>query len=70
MVLADAFVVGLENKPYLVYLRDKKRPFCFAGIWYKSIDGNTGDEVTSFGIITVVVNLEKPDALTTKNRNC
>jgi len=34
LVLADAFIVGVdENKPYLVYLRDKKRPFAFAGIW-------------------------------------
>ncbi len=34
LVLADAFVVGIdESKPHLVYLRDKKRPFAFAGIW-------------------------------------
>ena len=36
LVLADAFVVGIENgNPYLVYLRGKQRPFSFAGIWNK-----------------------------------
>ena len=34
----------------------QKRPFCFAGIWNTSIDENTGDEVTSFGIFTVIAN--------------
>ncbi len=36
LVLADAFVVGIETyNTYLVYLRGKQRPFSFAGIWNK-----------------------------------
>ncbi|KAF0236680.1 MAG: hypothetical protein FD181_2584 [Prolixibacteraceae bacterium] len=55
LVIADAFVIGIgENKPHLVYLRDKKRPFAFAGIWdrIKTTDG----EVYSFAIITTTAN--------------
>jgi putative SOS response-associated peptidase YedK len=55
LVLGDAFVVGIdENKPHLVYLRDKKRPFAFAGIWdrLKTTDG----EFYSFAIITTTAN--------------
>lgn len=48
LVLADAFIVG-EN-PHLVYLRHKKRPFAFAGIW-SEVDG-----VESFAIITTPSN--------------
>ena len=47
LVLADAFVVGIEKcQPHLVYLREKKRPFAFAGIWSHE----------SFAIITVPAN--------------
>ena len=57
LVLADAFVVGIEeNKPHLVYLRDKKRPFAFAGIWDRLKDKTTGEEVYSFAIITTTAN--------------
>lgn len=49
LVLADAFVVKVEN-PHLVYMRDKKRPFAFAGIWSE----NGGIE--SFAIITTPSN--------------
>jgi putative SOS response-associated peptidase YedK len=57
LVLADAFVVGIdENKPHLVYLRDKKRPFAFAGIWDRIKDKTTGEEVYSFAIITTTAN--------------
>jgi len=55
LVLADAFVIGIgDKKPHLVYLRDKKRPFAFAGIWdrIKTTDG----EVYSFAIITTTAN--------------
>jgi hypothetical protein len=55
LVLADAFVIGIgDKKPHLVYLRDKKRPFAFAGIWdrMKTTDG----EVYSFAIITTTAN--------------
>ena len=57
LVLADAFIVGVdENKPYLVYLRDKKRLFAFAGIWDRIKDKTTGEKVNSFAIITTTVN--------------
>jgi putative SOS response-associated peptidase YedK len=57
LVLADAFIIGIvENKPFLVYLRDKKRPFAFAGIWDRIKDKTTGEEVYSFAIITTTAN--------------
>lgn len=57
LVLADAFVVGIGyNKPNLIYLRDKKRPFAFAGIWDRVKDKITGDYVYSFAIITTTAN--------------
>lgn len=57
LVLADAFVVGLDKmQPYLVYLRDKQRPFAFAGIWEKYFDDETGEETCAFAIITVPSN--------------
>lgn len=57
LVLADAFIVGIgDNKPHLVYLRDKKRPFAFAGIWVCVLDKKTGEDVYSFAIITTTAN--------------
>ena len=55
LVLADAFVAGINTTPYLVYLRNKQRPFAFAGIWNKH-KNETGEEVYSFAIITVTAN--------------
>ena len=47
--MADAFVVGSElQKPHLVYMRGKQRPFAFAGIYTL--------EPESFAIITTVAN--------------
>ena len=46
LVVADAFYEGPEkeklSKPYLVYLKEHKRPFAFAGIWdvWKDNEGN------------------------------
>lgn len=54
VVLADAFIVGKE-KPYLVYMKDKKRPFGLAGVWNAATDEN-GNEINSFAIITTVAN--------------
>lgn len=55
LVLADAFIVGIgDNKPHLVYLRDKKRPFAFAGIWDRV--KTTAGDVYSFAIITTTSN--------------
>ncbi len=60
LVIADAFVEGPVkerlNKPYLVYLQNKERPFCFAGIWdvWKNIE--TGESLPTYSIITTVAN--------------
>jgi len=57
LVLADAFIIGIdENKPHLVYLRDKKRPFAFAGIWDRAKDKSSGEVTHSFAIITTTAN--------------
>ncbi|GGH73900.1 SOS response-associated peptidase [Phaeocystidibacter marisrubri] len=59
LVLADAFVEGPEveklNKPYLVYLRER-RPFAFAGVWDEWVNTETGEILRSFAILTTVAN--------------
>lgn len=56
LALADAFITGKPDSPYLVYLRNKKRPFCFAGLWNHTKVKETGYDIYSFAIITSVVN--------------
>ena len=60
LVLADAFIEGTTSEglsnPYLVYLRNKQRPFAFAGIYDVWKNPKTGEELTSFSIITTVAN--------------
>lgn len=57
LVLADGFVVGLDNNtPQLIYLRNRQRPFAFAGIWNKTMNEDTGEPEYSFGIITTTAN--------------
>lgn len=60
LVLADAFIEGPEkeklSKPYVVYLRNKVRPFAMAGIWDAWTNEATGEIVHSFAIITTVAN--------------
>lgn len=60
IIIADAFIEGPKkerlNKPYLVYLKDGKRPFALAGIWDAWIQKETGEEIRSFSIITTVAN--------------
>jgi putative SOS response-associated peptidase YedK len=56
LILADAFITGKPESPYLVYLLNKKRPFCFAGLWNHTIAEETGADVFSFAIITTVSN--------------
>jgi putative SOS response-associated peptidase YedK len=52
LVLADAYVVEVEKQnPHLIYLRNKKRPFAFAGIWSEDKEG-----IESFAIITTPSN--------------
>ena len=43
LVLADAFVLGINKTPCLVHLRNKQRPFAFAGIWNKVKDEHGND---------------------------
>lgn len=56
LVLADAFIEGITKeklkKPYLVYLKDKNRPFAMAGVYDEWVDENSGEILTSFAIIT------------------
>ncbi len=60
LVIADAFYEGTTkerlNKPYLVYLKEKQRPFAFAGIWDRWINPEDASEIYSFSIITTVAN--------------
>ena len=57
LVIADAYYEWSgQNKPYLVFLRDKNRPFAFAGIYDRWIDPESKEIVTSFAIITTVAN--------------
>ncbi|RIJ45508.1 SOS response-associated peptidase [Maribellus luteus] len=56
MILADAFIVGIESNPHLVYLRDKQRPFAFAGLYSMQNDDTAGESVYACAIITVPAN--------------
>jgi putative SOS response-associated peptidase YedK len=60
LVPADAFIEGSVrnglDEPYLVYLRNKVRPFSFAGIWDRWTNSEIGEEIFSFSIITTVAN--------------
>lgn len=56
LVVADAFIEGPQKeklrRPYLIYRRDKDRPFAFAGIWDQWADPADGTISNSFAIIT------------------
>src|SRR6056297_1428209 len=60
LVPADAFIEGTtENglkKPFLVYLKNKIRPFSFAGIWDQWQDTDSQTTIFSFSIITTTAN--------------
>jgi putative SOS response-associated peptidase YedK len=60
LVIADAFIEGPEveklSKPYVVYLRNKQRPFAMAGIYDHWQHPQSGEAVHSFAIITTVAN--------------
>ena len=60
LIIADAFIEGTIkerlNKPYLVYLRNKQRPFAFAGIYDDWANPATGEIILTFAIITTVAN--------------
>ncbi len=60
LVIADAFIEGplkeKLSKPYLIYMRDKNRPFALAGLWDNWVKKETGEVSSSFSIITTVAN--------------
>ena len=60
LIIADAFIEGSKkeklSKPYLIYKRNKKRPFALAGIWDNWVNKETGEISSSFAIITTVAN--------------
>ena len=60
LVIADAFIEGTTqeglSRPFLVYLRDKQRPFALGGIFDEWLNPETGEIIRSFSIITVPPN--------------
>lgn len=57
LVFADAFyAVNSQNKPYLVYLEDKVRPFALAGLYDHWKNPETNQIQTGFAIITTTAN--------------
>ncbi|HBZ65305.1 MAG TPA: SOS response-associated peptidase [Bacteroidales bacterium] len=60
LIPADAFIEGtiIEKlgKPFLVYLRNKVRPFAMAGIWDQWKHPESGAEVFGFAIVTTAGN--------------
>lgn len=60
LIPADAFIEGTSeeklSKPYLVYLRNKVRPFAFAGIWDSWRNPANDELIFSFSIITTTSN--------------
>jgi len=60
LVIADAFIEGPAKeklkKPYLVYPRNKKRPFTMAGVWDEWLNPDTGILEHTFAIITYTSN--------------
>ncbi len=60
LIPADAFIEGPEreklSKPYVVYLREKQRPFAFAGVWDEWVNKETGEVHHGYAIITTTSN--------------
>ncbi len=60
LVPADAFIEGTTDeklsKPFLVFLKNKVRPFAFAGIWDSWLNDKTGETINSFALITTASN--------------
>lgn len=60
LVIASAFIEGSKDegldKPYVIYLKDNKRPFALAGIWDTWKNQETLQELNSFSIITTTAN--------------
>jgi putative SOS response-associated peptidase YedK len=57
LVIADAYYEWSDrDKPYLVYLQNKIRPFAFAGLYDQWQDPQSEEVVFSFAIITTTSN--------------
>ena len=60
LVMADAYIEGITverlNKPFLIYLRNKIRPFAMAGIWDVWSNPDSGELFHSFAIVTTYPN--------------
>lgn len=57
LVIADAYYEWSDqNKPYLVYLQNKTRPFAFAGLYDQWKNPASGEIDYSFAIITPTTN--------------
>ena len=60
LVIADAFIEGSKkeklNKPFIIYKKNKERPFALAGIWDNWTNKETGEVTSSYSIITTVAN--------------
>lgn len=60
LVPADAFIEGTKknglSEPYLVFLKNKQRPFSFAGLYDDWLNPQTGEIMRSFSIITTTAN--------------
>jgi len=60
LVIVDAFIEGPKkeklSKPYLIYMKDKQRPFALAGVWDEWVNSETGEVISSFSIITTTAN--------------
>ncbi len=60
LIPADAFIEGTTldglSKPFLVFLKDKVRPFSFAGIYDDWKNPKTNETIRTFSIITTTAN--------------
>ena len=60
LVPADAYIEFPEgskfNKPYVIYLRNKVRPFTLAGIWNEAFLPDSNEAIRSFSILTTSPN--------------
>ncbi len=60
LVLADAYIEGTTveklDKPFVIFLRNKVRPFAFAGIWDVWKNPESEEVIHSFAILTTFPN--------------
>ena len=60
LIITDAFIEGPQkeklSEPYVVYLKEKQRPFAFAGLYDAWINPETGESIPNFSIVTTVAN--------------